>query len=614
MNFTWEPSLLSELNTLARKHCFDWEVVAKEVNALLTRQGEDVQVTADHCRIQFAACNPVVVPSRTVHHSKEEEEGVDVGVAASGEDLSAMTLDELVEHVEALEENMRKRKEVIFQRVLDSLGGPLAPSEAILSDEARFLIQDSQARKMRQAAAERQRQADEQERKKLLEERERLKKRFDPDSVDAVGENPLGDNLTPSFEWPRGDVVVEAMAQPVLLDSALEGSDFDILLSELEKELDARALGKEEGRSHASVVNDADCAHFDDLFLETASDNELREVLSILDAAANSKKWQKKHEASNPTSVQSLHISRTKANTLEEELPQEQQDKALPTPPSGVHKERENNGETWTTTTLSAPYPPQTTAAVSSDRPMDRTTASRNPAQKKDAQTHETSEKDNEEEEGEEDDDDNLAWRSKRSQFKKSHIGVIVEHGTSLPVYSLPTAAARRQQYLAAEYDLPESTKEAEEEDDDDDEENDDSESRLTVQFLDQTDDDKHQSLLSLDKESDDTHPSFSLTAIDRVLADEAAPPNDVDFDSATSDIREQVNRVEAPIPSSSGPSLIISGSLAAHGGGTSSIGKKTSKQIMAMTRKSRPVGLRKQEDETQEANMASSVATIGNR
>eukprot|EP01039_Chlorochromonas_danica_P007356 gene7356-8138_t len=610
MSFTWEPSLLSELNTLARKHCFDWGEVSKEVNALLLRQGEDVLVTADHCRIQFAACNPVVMPSRAVHDGKEE--GVDAGAPAPTEDLSSMTLDQLVGHVEALEEKMKKRKEIIFQRVLDSLGGPLSPSEAILSEEARFLIQDSQERKLRHAAAERQRQADEQERKKLLEERERLKKRFEPDSVDAVGENPLGDSLTSSsFEWSRGNdnVVVEVMmAQPVLLDSALEGSDFDILLSELEKELDARAVEKEE-----------------------ASDNELREVLSILDAAANNKQWQKKHETSSSASVQSLAISRSKTNSLEEALPQEQQDKPLPTPPSGARKERETNGETWAATNLSPPPPPapQTAAAVSSKRPMGPTTASRSPAQKKDAQTRETSEKEDEEEEeeeeGGEDDDDNLAWRSKRSQFKKSHAGVIVEQGTSLPVYSLPTAAARRQQYLAAEYDRPvseeteeEEEEEEEEEDDVDEQRSEDSESRLTVRFLDQTDNDKHQSVLPLDKDGGDKYPSFSLTgsltATDPVLADETSPPNDAELDSISSDnVREQDSRSEMPIPSS-GPSSIVSGSLAAHGGGTSSIGKKTAKQIMAMTRKSRPAGLHKQEDETLAANVTSSVAAKGNR
>lgn len=155
-----------------------------------------------------------------------------------------MSLDELIKHVEELEESVRVKNEAVFQRVLDSLGGPMDPSKVILSHEAVHILHESKLRREQQKLEQQKKVEEERERKYLEEERERLRKRFDQDSEDAVGDNPLP-NLNSLVE--RSGLDITSSVSEVALDSIFESEEFDVMLSELEKELDAQAVGKDDG-------------------------------------------------------------------------------------------------------------------------------------------------------------------------------------------------------------------------------------------------------------------------------------------------------------------------------------------------------------------------------
>lgn len=241
MEADWGQGLLDLLNTVARRHCFDWVAVAEELSQSISQP-----VSAEACRQTFASINLVTPPPRP----KRLDE------------LQDFTLDQLVEHVEALEESMRIRKEVIFQRVLDSLGGALPADQVILSEEAQQIMQDARDRKALREAAAAQKAEEAAERRRLDEDRERLRRRFDPDSVDSVGEDPLaaiGHGAVHALVRPPSPVHAEALSSSLQFDLP---DELDVILSELEKELAEAADGKAD------------------------EDSELAEVLRMLDGAA----------------------------------------------------------------------------------------------------------------------------------------------------------------------------------------------------------------------------------------------------------------------------------------------------------------------------------------
>jgi hypothetical protein len=268
----WADSkLLNELNVVARKFLFDWNKISHHLASFIANEGISVDdISPASCRTQFAACNSVVLPtdgSISGNHNQVAASTTTVtDNLVKSEDkpkepnpYEHYTLEELMAHVEKNEEIMKKRKEEIFQRVLDSLGGE-AETVTLLADPAISAYQEAIHAKQEKEKARLLKQQELQEKEKLDKEREQLKKRFDPDSEDAIGYYPefttLETNQKQDLAFAeQHDASSTESFNPVSnilnsfsIENFIQGEEFDRILSELEKELDSQAVGKDDGK------------------------------------------------------------------------------------------------------------------------------------------------------------------------------------------------------------------------------------------------------------------------------------------------------------------------------------------------------------------------------
>lgn len=223
--------MVAVLNQVTRECMFDWDKVSSKLQDYVAASGKQVDVSPAVCREQFAAANTVQLPTASP---------VKKSAAA---DLESLSLEELIDHVEKTELDMIKRKEEIFQRVLTSLGGKNEEAayyqDATTSAYHLALAQKDEMKRLQELRA-----FEALERDRLDKERELLKKRFEPDSQDAVGEYP---DLNTSVDSNQNDDDVPDI-DGAMLEHILGGYEFDVILSELEKELDAQAVGKDDGK------------------------------------------------------------------------------------------------------------------------------------------------------------------------------------------------------------------------------------------------------------------------------------------------------------------------------------------------------------------------------
>lgn len=274
----WPGDLVHFLNQTTRECRFDWKEIQTRVKSYVIDRLPDIDsssITVAVCREVFAAVNTVQPPVATapVDNSIRHQ--------LSNQVLESLTLEELIEHVEKTEQVMNKRKEEIFQRVLHSLGGDETASTAVniaanIEDDATQAYHKLQQERDELKRKQEERIFEQKERERLSKERELLKKRFDPDSEDAQGEYPLFDGhrrqhvqksavsssgmyLDDDFdddddeneqdeEGRARNQAINAMFEEVSMEQFLSGYEFDAILSELEKELDERAVGKDEGK------------------------------------------------------------------------------------------------------------------------------------------------------------------------------------------------------------------------------------------------------------------------------------------------------------------------------------------------------------------------------
>jgi len=286
------------LRSVTRELKFDWNAISDKVRAFADNENLiGVSVTPAACRKWFASDYHVTVTSVTssvmVASSQEEEQETGLKVSAPVTNYETMSMDELVAHVEATELHMKQRKEEIFGRVLSSLGGSAANIDSTVAFNTTTNVTTtttySDYELTRQAYAEnlaikeneRLKKiafAEEQAEKIRLEkERDVLKRRFDIDSADGVGEDPLahmsdeavagfkyGDSNTSNIQ-KAGEKVSAEMAfidsmpyDPNVsqaLENFMETDEFEVMLSELEREIDAMAPSKGEGESHVVIFS-----------------------------------------------------------------------------------------------------------------------------------------------------------------------------------------------------------------------------------------------------------------------------------------------------------------------------------------------------------------------
>lgn len=273
----WNPVLLTYLRTTTRELKFDWDAVAEDVRLFASREQllEAVSITPALCRELFASDYTqfeIILTAPELPARPKTE--VDIM-----QEYDSMSYDELMEHVQATEQNMKKRKEQIFSKVLSSLGGVTGVDSAtsasmgaalgIEYDQTRQTYCDNLAAKEAERLKKVALAEEQAEKQRLDRERDVLKKRFEAGSADGVGEDPLarsdykygdsathahdaGDKTTSDLDFidslPYDPNVTQA------LQNYMETDEFDIMLTELEREIDAMAPGKDAGKETKLLV------------------------------------------------------------------------------------------------------------------------------------------------------------------------------------------------------------------------------------------------------------------------------------------------------------------------------------------------------------------------
>ncbi len=281
----WPRDLIHFLNQTTRDCRFDWkEIHSRVTNYIVENKVHGIveaNVSVAVCREVFAAVNTVQPPAPTVQSATDNQRR-----KLTSDVLESLTLEELIEHVEKTEQEMNKRKEEIFQRVLHSLGGSVAENSAssgnilqggVVEDDATIAYHKLQQERDEIKRKQEERIFEQRERERLAKERDLLRKRFDADSEDAQGEYPTlsGASHRNRQDFPKQSVsanayieeefdeeeeydeerkarneAINSMFEEVSMEQILSGYEFDVILSELEKELDAQAVGKDDGEFH----------------------------------------------------------------------------------------------------------------------------------------------------------------------------------------------------------------------------------------------------------------------------------------------------------------------------------------------------------------------------
>lgn len=178
--------------------------------------------------------------------------------SVSNMDFDNMTVDEIFAAVEQDEERLRKKKEDVFRRVLHSLtdGQPLSTEAEAVHDSATIAFYESKKLREETRLKADARRRDQEERQRLEKEREQLRRRFEEDSEDAKGVNPILDSEAKYRE--DGDFAYDLKAQSanVNLESIFGNnhSDIDDFLTELEEELESQAMSKDSGTTHLTPI------------------------------------------------------------------------------------------------------------------------------------------------------------------------------------------------------------------------------------------------------------------------------------------------------------------------------------------------------------------------
>lgn len=305
----WSRELVGYLKSITRELRFDWGAIETAVRAHAAAElayADTSFVTCKSCREVFALDYSVEsVPASTISTDASDtaiqspavvEVGSNVGagqqvnaeMATMLQDYESMSLDDLIIHVNNKEEQMKKRKEEIFGKILSSLGGDAGNTmEAGVNsfdfEQTRQAYNDNLAAKEMERLNKLAYEEEQLERTRLELEREALRKRFDHGSADQEGVDPLsptasdgtrdlngntrsaskyeinsaggarqGEKKSAELEYidslPYDPTVVQA------LESYMETHEFDVMLTELEKEIEAMAPSKSEGTFNSKFI------------------------------------------------------------------------------------------------------------------------------------------------------------------------------------------------------------------------------------------------------------------------------------------------------------------------------------------------------------------------
>lgn len=247
---SWSEDLFQELTRLTRQHAFNWESVSQDLNRYVEgRTGGSsstltFEINPQSCREVFDGGNVVVIPQEVI-----EREGRRLKPDAN-EDLS---IEQIMERVEQSELDLMHRKEEIFQRVLDSLGGEGNEGVQRIHDTATSAYLEAKRQRDQSKLKQQQKKLDREEKERLAQDREKLRRRFDADSEDAQGDYSFLTQSDAKSDSKDTEPIIDPFEAKMMSNSSINledvfgGSNIDALLTELEAEFALHAMGKDDG-------------------------------------------------------------------------------------------------------------------------------------------------------------------------------------------------------------------------------------------------------------------------------------------------------------------------------------------------------------------------------
>jgi hypothetical protein len=262
----WEGEILVALNSAASRLKFNWQ----EISVFLR---EYAQSNSSHSAltINAAICREVYAQN-FIHLNKGDH--VTTAIAsmhAEGPNIEELTLEELIKHVDKKEQELDRKKQQIFQRVLDSLGG--SSVTATFNDAVTSAYSRAQETKELDRLKRIQIQKEAEERRMLEQERAKLRSRFAPGSVDEEGENPLAHEKVYNDEEEFLKTLIQAENFATVggtvsdkFDGFFESEALDELLTELESQFACEAADKIDGNlvnaAHTLPTSNLYCLFF----------------------------------------------------------------------------------------------------------------------------------------------------------------------------------------------------------------------------------------------------------------------------------------------------------------------------------------------------------------
>jgi len=255
--------LVDFLQREVRQCAFDFDRVAAKVNesikdGKIASVGRESNYTALECRNMFASAynsnskvdKPPSVPTSSIIREKKELEPLPPPSATSAPGMT--TFSQVAAYQKSLEEASARRREDVFARVFESLGGGKGNSPddvVVLSQEIRDIMEAKKREKAEKELKEMELKREKEEQAYLKAQREQLQHRFDPQSEDTQGIDPFAHRDLDSGKDDPSDYVAEEIAAALgnfEIENLLAHPEFDKLLGDLENELDRSAAGKDE--------------------------------------------------------------------------------------------------------------------------------------------------------------------------------------------------------------------------------------------------------------------------------------------------------------------------------------------------------------------------------
>jgi hypothetical protein len=216
----WDTRIVIQLNKITRERKFDWNQIVAELKSFVVTYFPDasLDITPATCRAQFAKHNAVVEPAPSA-----KPKGMTI------DELSKLSLEELVEYVDQKEQSMKLRKEEIFQKILTSLNVDKESVTIPFEDTATSAFHAALREKEEKIRQRELKILEAKEKERLDKERESLKRRFDPDSEHAVGIYPEFLKDAAPIENVNNFTMPEF--KEVQLEHVLGGDELDMLLN-----------------------------------------------------------------------------------------------------------------------------------------------------------------------------------------------------------------------------------------------------------------------------------------------------------------------------------------------------------------------------------------------